>query len=174
MDKNQLRKIIKEKRLNLVKKGKIKSLSDAIVANIKNSDIYKSSSHVALYYPLLGEIDLRKLLNGNKNYYLPKCINNELYFAKYDGKLTDGHFNIPEPLGKIVQPNIFDVIYVPCLCANKSHYRLGWGKGFYDRFFKKHFLKAKKVIVCPDCFITDEFKEDNFDYKCNCVVSETL
>ena len=174
MEKNEIRKIFKQKRLELTKRGVIDAVSNRITDNIINSDSYKNSTRVALYYPLEGEIDLRKLLDGDKSYYLPKCINNELYFAKYTGTYIKGDFNIPEPNSDIIDPNILDVIYVPCICANGKNFRLGWGKGFYDRFFKKHNLKAKKIIVCPDCFITDEFVEDCFDFKCDSVISETL
>ena len=105
---------------------------------------------------------------------MPKCIDNELFFAKYDGYLKQGCFSVAEPIGGIINPAILDVIYIPCLCANKRLYRLGYGKGFYDRFFQKYNLHAKKIIVCPKCFITDKFHEDKFDYKCDFIVSDSL
>ena len=174
MDKNELRRIIKARRLDLFKSGNIDIISQKIINNILNSDIFKKSMHIALYYPLEGEVDLRPLLDIDKEYYLPKCIINELFFAKYDGTLVKGCFNISEPQGDIINPDILDLIYIPCLCANNKCYRLGYGKGFYDKFLKKHSSNAKKIIVCPDCFINNDFIEDIFDYKCDGIISETL
>ena len=43
--------------------------------------------------------------------------------------------------------------------------------GFYDRFFAKNKLKAKKIIVISNELISDEFKEDNFDFQCDEIIS---
>jgi len=175
MDKIELRKIIKRKRAELFSNGDIDIISKNIVLKILKSEIFKKSKEIALYYPLDGEIDLRGLfVREDKNFYLPKCVDNELFFAKYEGetKLKKACFSTLEPEGGIIRPEIIDIIYIPCLCANNKCYRLGYGKGFYDKFFKKYNLKAKKYIICPSCFITDDLIEDSFDYKCDEIISE--
>ena len=55
--------------------------------------------------------------------------------------------------------------------ANKKCYRLGYGKGFYDRFFAKNNIKAKKIIVISNELISDEFVEDKFDFQCDEIIS---
>ncbi|MBQ8475637.1 MAG: 5-formyltetrahydrofolate cyclo-ligase [Candidatus Gastranaerophilales bacterium] len=173
MQKNELRKIIKIERQNLYKTNDLCALSKKITENILNSDIFKSAHHIALYYPLKYEIDITGLFcDTSKEFYLPRCINNEIEFAKYNSGLKNGAYSISEPVGDRINPEILDVIYTPALCCNGKCFRLGYGKGFYDRFFNKYNLKAKKIIVSPKCFITNDFVEDEFDFKCDEIISD--
>ena len=152
----------------------LKSVSLNIISKILNSSDFKKAKNIALYYPIKNEIDLTGLFAiGDKNFYLPRCVNNELEFVKFDGfeNLKVGSFNILEPIGQGVNPEMLDIIYTPALIANKKCFRLGYGKGFYDRFFKKHNLKAKKVIVISEKLVLDEFIEDNFDIQCDYIIS---
>jgi 5-formyltetrahydrofolate cyclo-ligase len=46
-------------------------------------------------------------------------------------------FDIPEPTnGKKINSELFDYVFVPLLAVDKKGYRVGYGKGFYDRFLK--------------------------------------
>jgi 5-formyltetrahydrofolate cyclo-ligase len=45
---------------------------------------------------------------------------------------------IPEPVNAIKCPdNTIDMILIPLLCFDKQGFRVGYGKGFYDRFLQK-------------------------------------
>jgi 5-formyltetrahydrofolate cyclo-ligase len=47
-------------------------------------------------------------------------------------------FGIPEPKGgSEISPERIDLVIVPLLCFDKSGNRVGYGKGYYDRFLKK-------------------------------------
>ena len=121
------------------------------------------------------EIDLTSLLNvKDKNFYLPRCNGDDLEFCLFEGEnsLTQGRFNILEPTGKKIDPTILDIIYIPALMANKKCYRLGYGKGFYDRFFAFNEIKAKKVIVVAFNLISNEFVQDDLDFQCDEIISE--
>lgn len=55
-------------------------------------------------------------------------------------------YGIPEPVSGIeISPNILDVIFVPLLAYDKKGNRVGYGKGFYDRFLKK--CNAETIFV---------------------------
>ncbi len=46
-------------------------------------------------------------------------------------------WGIPEPPeGDIIHPADFDIVLVPLLCFDKDGYRVGYGKGYYDKFLK--------------------------------------
>ncbi len=172
--KEDLRKIALNKREFMAKVGMIKKISKKITTNIISSSTFQNAKNIALYYPIKNEIDITGILCKEKNFYFPKCQNNEMFFVKANS-LNDfekGAFNIPEPKGNIENPENIDVFYIPALFANKKCYRLGYGKGFYDRFFKSNTTKAKKIIVLSNVFIDNSFVEDEFDYKLDEIITE--
>lgn len=65
---------------------------------------------------------------------------NELIHILFESRdqLEINPFGIPEPKkGKIISPKKIDYVFVPLLAIDKNGHRVGYGKGFYDRFLKK-------------------------------------
>ena len=171
--KENLREKIKKERNSLFMSGELNVLSKKITKNIIESSDFKNAQNIALYYPKKTEIDLTSILNiKGKNFYLPRTRGLDMEFVKYSGELQKSSFGIYEPKGQSIDPRILDLIYIPALCANKYCYRLGWGMGYYDRFFSKNKIKAKKIIIVASCFVLDEFKEEKSDYKCDFLLTE--
>jgi len=74
-----------------------------------------------LYYPLVTEIDGYSIM-------LPILVNDETEFEK-----NELGFNQPMT-GMDISPVDIDLIIVPLLAFDKQGYRVGYGKGYYDRF----------------------------------------
>jgi 5-formyltetrahydrofolate cyclo-ligase len=54
-----------------------------------------------------------------------------------DTPFVKKQFNMLEPSqGDICSPGELDMVFVPLLAFDKSGYRVGYGKGFYDRFLQ--------------------------------------
>jgi 5-formyltetrahydrofolate cyclo-ligase len=52
-----------------------------------------------------------------------------------DAAFEENDFYVPEPVGgDSIDPQIIDLVLVPLLAFDKKGYRVGYGKGFYDRF----------------------------------------
>ncbi len=52
--------------------------------------------------------------------------------------LKTSKYGIPEPLSGIeIAPEILDIIFVPLLAYDQQGNRVGYGKGYYDRFLAK-------------------------------------
>lgn len=62
-----------------------------------------------------------------------------LHYLLTDGtKIRKNEYNIPEPVDGIEVPDSkIDVVFVPLLAFDKNGHRVGYGKGFYDRFLSK-------------------------------------
>lgn len=55
-----------------------------------------------------------------------------------DTRLVENKWKIPEPAdGNEVDPNEIDIVLVPLLCFDMRGYRVGYGKGFYDKFLAR-------------------------------------
>ena len=174
-NKQELRKIALVKRELFFRFGYLNKNSNIIVSKILSSDIFKNAKNIALYLPIKNEVDISKILNvKEKNFYLPTCTQDGLQFRLFEGfdKLKNGVFNIPVADGDVISPDDLDIVFVPALLANKKCYRLGYGRGFYDKFFRKFPLHNKKIIVIQSAFISDTFVEDNYDVQCDYILSE--
>jgi 5-formyltetrahydrofolate cyclo-ligase len=60
-----------------------------------------------------------------------------------------GAFKIREPLGPEISAADIDAVIVPGLVFDGHGYRLGYGKGYYDRFLEG---LSNKTFVCGVCY----------------------
>ena len=72
------------------------------------------------------------------------------HFILEEENLIENKWGISEPLdSKLeIQPQQIDLVVIPLLCFDKQGNRIGYGKGFYDRFLQKCSSKALKVGFC--------------------------
>ena len=62
------------------------------------------------------------------------------------------------------------VLIVPGLCFNDEGFRLGYGKGYYDRFISRY--KGYSIGVCYKEFMTDEIPTDEYDKPVDTVITD--
>ena len=83
----------------------------------------------------------------------------EFFFVNSESELAKGSFDVREPLEscEIFKPKKEEkyLIVVPGVCFDKDGYRLGYGKGFYDKYLSKYAdFDFEKAGVCfKDCFL---------------------
>ena len=143
-NKQDLRKWARGKRLEL----DLELISHVLVKKLKQTKEYQQAKNVMIFYPLKDEVNLLSLTEDeNKLFYLPKINGNDILCCKYDKDLPlcESCFHTKEPLTEPQNQSIIDLIIVPALAVDKNNYRLGYGKGFYDRFLKN---SPAKTIVC--------------------------
>jgi 5-formyltetrahydrofolate cyclo-ligase len=79
-------------------------------------------------------------------------------------RFTVNPYQISEPTGgETVDPALIDCIFVPLLCFDTKGHRIGYGKGFYDRFLSRcrpDCLKIGFSFFAPEAEITDTNKMD--------------
>jgi 5-formyltetrahydrofolate cyclo-ligase len=91
-------------------------------------------------------------------------------------KIRKNDYGIPEPVGGLEVPaNKIDVVFVPLLAFDKAGNRVGYGKGFYDKFLAQ--CKPETVKIGLSFFEAVEPLEDVFesDVKLDfCVTPKTI
>jgi 5-formyltetrahydrofolate cyclo-ligase len=120
---------------------KDKNLRDQnIIKQISSNQKFISAKTVALFYPMKDEIDLLKLLSYEKIFLFPKVNQEELDFYIFDemNEFEKSSFGVLEPTGKNIYKDKIDLMIVPALAISKELDRIGYGKGFYDRYIVKH------------------------------------
>lgn len=92
------------------------------------------------------------------------------YLLTDNTRLKKNSWNIPEPLNGIpIEDKQIDVVFVPLLAFDLSGHRVGYGKGFYDKFLAKCKSETIKVglsfFEATDDIIDDVYKNDmKLDY----------
>ena len=112
-------------------------------------NIKKKSIKIALYYPSNFELNVLKLLElkyfSHQMTLLPVVEKNNLmnfYNWKKNDVLTVNKFGMLEPIK--ADAKIPDIIIVPLLAFDKNKFRLGYGKGYYDRYLSKYIKQYKE------------------------------
>ena len=65
---------------------------------------------------------------------------------------------------------MLDLVFVPALCVDNKCNRLGYGKGFYDRFLDG--FEGVSIIPIPQSLIFSDICVDRHDVCCSGVVTE--
>lgn len=167
-NKTDLRRRAKELRKTLP----LPEISDKLADLVRCSDSYISAKNVMLFYPTKYEIDLRKLFEDDKNFYLPRINGKELEVCPYKlgDKLEKSEFHILEPTSIAVDKNILDLVIVPALMVDDEGFRLGYGGGFYDRFLKN--FKVKTICAIPKELRAQHLPHNDFDISIDEIISQ--
>lgn len=107
------------------------------------------------------------LLNAGKRVYLPRVEGENIVAVGY-GETQKGAFGIDEPAGEPYSGDI-DVTVIPLLAVNERGFRIGYGKGYYDRYLKD---KRTKKVGIGYHFQIEDFTEDGWDEPLDLFVSE--
>ncbi|MEH6534864.1 MAG: 5-formyltetrahydrofolate cyclo-ligase [Psychroserpens sp.] len=77
-------------------------------------------------------------------------------------KIIKNEWNIPEPVNGIsISPEQIDVVFIPLLAFDKSGNRVGYGKGYYDKFLSK--CRPKTIKIGLSFFESTEHIIDVYD-----------
>lgn len=146
MMKKELRKEYREKRANLPLTT-IQDFSKNLV-QIATDNFELHSKTVSLFISIQSkkEIDtahlLDELLQKDCTITVSKSdlVTTTLSHYIYEGpeQLAPSTYDVPEPkYGELIDETKMDIVFVPLLCFDQEGYRVGYGKGFYDRFLSK-------------------------------------
>lgn len=138
--KTQIRRSCLERRAGLPA-SRHACLSRQAQQRLADLALFRQAQTLALYCPIRAELDTRWLLQQAREaglrVGLPRVQGDQLHFLRCDNPATlcPGCFGVPEPMaGELLLPEQFDVVVVPGVAFDRRGGRLGYGKGFYDRF----------------------------------------
>ena len=142
--------------------------------------IKKKSFIIALYYPCNFELNVLKVLElkyfSDQMILLPVAEKNNLmnfYQWKKNDVLTVNELGMLEPIK--TEAKIPDVMIVPLLAFDKDKFRLGYGKGYYDRYLNKYIKQYKNIISVGIAFSFQRHNKlpiDKNDVKLNFILTE--
>jgi|TARA_B110000444_G_C18632835_1_gene497679 5-formyltetrahydrofolate cyclo-ligase len=149
--------------------------------SIIKKKIRKNSFTLSIYYPSNYEVDALKIFDKIKNkkiqILLPAIFkNNVMKFYKWKDKdpLRVNQYGMLEPH---ITKNDFipDIMLVPLLVYDKENFRLGYGKGYYDRYLNMYLKKNKNIITIGVAFEFQKYKKiptSTYDVKLDKILTE--
>ena len=170
--KKEIRKEILYLRDNLEERY---SKSMIIKDKIMNLDIYKNSNCIALYHSMKSEVDTKELIKESlelgKKVVLPRIINkNKMIFISVnkDTHYEKNSYGVLEPIGE--EESNIDLIICPGVAFDKDNNRLGYGRGYYDKYLKDKDIY--KIGICYKEQVVDKIDIDDFDIKMDMIVTD--
>ena len=142
-DKTFLRSHYKKKRLSLTKQ-EVDHLSQRVCKQLDKLSIWRLKHyHIFISISKYNELDtssiINKLKSEKKIIIVPKISNNELVHIAINDQteFSINEYGIKEPNNgnHFIIKNL-DLIFIPLLAFDLEGHRVGYGKGYYDRFLK--------------------------------------
>ena len=171
MDSLQIRRAMKEQRQSLTKE-QITELSNAVYNNFlslkitaKSCFIYKDFKGEVLTAPF---IEYFKSLGAKISYPFIDG-ENMLAVIPTNSDFTTNNFGVKEPTEYVAIDNI-DVAIIPLLACDKDKNRIGFGKGYYDRFLSNH--PCLKIGICYDFQVLENVPVNNWDVPLDIIITD--
>lgn len=118
--------------------------SGIIQKRLMETDLWKNAKTVYLYVSLPDEVDTKPLViaawDAGKQVAVPRVANGGMTFhelTSYD-QLREGYSHIMEPFGTKEVDDPSALIVIPGVAFDVKKHRLGYGKGFYDKYLAAH------------------------------------
>jgi 5-formyltetrahydrofolate cyclo-ligase len=181
MIKNMIRAEALQKRKAL-SKTEVYRRSKLIQNRVIDSFEFKSAKTIGAYLATGSEVRTEDIINNalqnQKVLSLPKTHADCIVFHRvleedFDkNRFIRGRFGIIEPTGSSDVVDDIDILIVPGLAFDSNGYRLGYGKGYYDRFIQKNRHCFTIGLAFQFQLFDNDLPHSSYDQKVSAVVTE--
>ncbi len=141
---------------------------------------YRSAGTILCYVSTPIEVDtfmiIEQAMRDNKRVAVPRCIDNtremDFYYINSIDDLAPRTFGVLEPIeGKCEKMTDFSssICIIPGLAFDSAGFRLGYGKGYYDRFLSGY--SCQKIGIVYDNCIQSRLPHGKFDISVDVLVT---
>lgn len=174
--KKELRRQFKEARDRMYS-GQAAALSEMICGHVISSPAFVRAERVFAYYPLGNEVDVRDIVREawrqGKQVAFPKVFGNEMSFFEIGDfqKLHPGTFGVMEPEETCPADWSTGLMLVPGVAFDRGGNRMGFGKGYYDRYLARH-PGCICLGMAYELQVADRIPTEETDVPLHCLVTE--
>lgn len=181
--KKEIRTAMK-KLLGKVQPETAEKASLSLLAQLETMEQWNRADIVLAFLSMKDEIDtkplLRRVLEQGKRLAVPKVAGEDLVFyqiSDLEKELLPGAFGILEPVPGLPALDVKTLMghnsaaLVPGLAFDKDNFRLGRGKGFYDRFLASAGDFLYKIGICYSFQLVEKVPREVHDLPLDAVVS---
>lgn len=174
MDKKSIRAKMIERRLALSKE-EYQAKSKAIVATLLRSSFFDKTKPLGLYASMRQEVDtwvlIEQLLKAGVKLALPRVEGDDMEFYYIDDikSLSPSRFGVMEPVARYKATDLC-LLVTPLVAFNKNKERIGYGKGYYDRYIEKY--HPQTIGIAFD-LQKEAFEVEAHDQPLDYIITET-
>jgi 5-formyltetrahydrofolate cyclo-ligase len=182
-EKKRLRRLALERRRALEDR---EARSRQIWQYVLSTREFASAHTVVCYVALPDEVQtlfgLSEIQAANKRLAIPYCSGGDLLLARISdlNEISPGYRGIGEPdptirrmSERIVHPTEVDLVLVPGVAFDRRGGRLGYGKGYFDRFLRKLRPDAVRMGLAFDCQVVAHLPQCAYDVPVDVLVTES-
>lgn len=114
------------------------------------------------------ETVIRALLREGKRVCVPRLEGERMFAAPYAAEMSPNRFGILEPAAG---DEPCEIAVVPLLAVDGQGYRLGYGGGYYDRYFARR-PSALRVGLCYEAQLARSLPREAGDMPLHAVITE--
>lgn len=182
-DSEEKKKILRAKVLGLrkeISQSDLEIRNRQIEEHLLSSELVRRATTIHCFVSMKDKVEvetresIRGFLNQNKTVVVPVIEDNlHLRHSRIDSldSLMTNSWGVSEPK-KVQEVDLetIDLILVPALAVDLQGNRLGYGKGFYDRFLAG--MAIPKIGLCFEEFVYQEIPFEKHDIKLDGIISE--
>ena len=176
MVKGQIRGVYRSVR-NDLSSAQVKIWSDTICNCLVKSEMFLKAKVIYFYYPLGNEVNLLKAaeeaLRQGKIIGFPKTEGSEICFYQIESldAFAEGCFHVMEPVSNRLLVVEKPLILIPGVVFDEQKNRMGYGKGFYDRYVLK-VPEAVKIGIAYEAQIAQRIPTEHYDVPMDYILTE--
>lgn len=154
-----------------------------IFDNLLKLEQFIKSKNIFCYLSFRSEVPTQNIIKycqqNEKNVYIPICNmdTKEMIISLYDKdvELIASSYGLQEAsieTIKLSDRNILDTALMPGAVFDIKGYRIGYGAGYYDKFYAHTDKQIYKIALAYSFQIVDEIPKDDYDIPVNCIITE--
>ncbi|RDU23112.1 5-formyltetrahydrofolate cyclo-ligase [Anaerosacchariphilus polymeriproducens] len=176
VEKQEIRKRIIEQKKKMSFE-EIQNKSDQIMKKLICIQEYKDANCIYSYINFNQEVVTTKILihafENGKRIAVPKTDNKKMSFFYINDfrELSPGYMGILEPITNNIAMENDALMLMPGLAFDLKKNRIGYGKGYYDRYINTH-KTGIKIALAYDFQVVEKIKSGRFDNKSDMLLTE--
>jgi 5-formyltetrahydrofolate cyclo-ligase len=179
MPKQSLRTAMLERRRRISTADRA-AWGQAAQSRLLSTPEYVAANVLALYSPVRDEVPTDTIFHAareaGKRLAYPRVAATGLEFVEVsdlDG-MRPGRFGVLEPVGVSLLPlATIDLMVIPGVAYDLEGFRLGYGKGCYDRFLHGSDVKPLRAGFCYELQLTASLPVENHDIAMHLLITES-
>lgn len=151
--------------------------SHKIYESVITHPFFLESEEIYCYVDYRKEVETRKIIEAawkrGKKVAVPKVEADEMnfYYITSFNELKEGYRQILEPISSKKADGMCGLLLMPGVAFDRTRNRIGYGKGFYDNYCKKH-LAQKRIALGFELQMVKKIPAEDFDWKPDTLITE--